>query len=327
MTWQGRALLDHDSTRRWAFTLVELVATIAVIALLIALTLSAVQMARESARRSQCSNNLRQIGLALNAYEASFGSLPNASNGRAYSPHSVLLPFLDQVVLFNAINFAVIAFDVSAKSANHTAMGVSVGGFLCPSDSFSTLPGIGWSNYPVNRGVNYRTGNSDNGAFSLPRSAASLSFGGSTDGLSTTAAASEWVTGLYLTSRDPKGPVYETPIQLTAKNEFDQFAQACHDLAPLTARVDIPDKGIYWHQGGYLHTNYNHTLGPNDHSCMTGGGWVQYGAFSASSRHPGGVNVLHADGHVRWASEQVNIQLWRAIGTRNGGEIVNASDL
>ena len=277
-----RSRVDSPPARlacyRRAFTLIELLATIAIIGFLVAIVLPAVQMARESARRSQCSNNLRQIGLALNNYVTSFGSLPNASNGRAYSPHTMLLPFLDEGVLFNTINFDVIAFDVSAASANHSAIAVNLGGFLCPSDSFSRTAGISWSNYAANRGVNYRTGNSDNGAFRLARAAAPLSFGGFTDGLSTTTAASEWVTGLYLGSKDPKGPVYETPTQLTAKNEFDQFAQACHELDPLTARIDIPDKGIYWHQGGYLHTNYNHTLGPNDHSCMTGGGWVQYGA-------------------------------------------------
>ncbi len=312
---------------RWAFTLIELLTTIAIIGFLVALVLPAVQMARESARHSQCSTNLRQIGLALNNYVSSFGSLPNASNGLAYSPHSMLLPYLDDPVLFNAINFSVIAFDVSPTSANHTAMRIRPAGFLCPSDSSSTTEGVGWSSYPANRGVNYRIGSSDNGAFSLPMPSASLSLGSFTDGMSTTAAVSEWVVGLYLTQRDPKGPVYETQTQLIAKNEFDQFAQECHNLNTRTARIDVPDKGIYWHQGGYLHTNYNHTLGPNDHSCMTGGGWVQYGAFSTSSRHPGGVNLLYTDGHVRYSSAHVHIQLWRAIGTRNGGEIVDEGTL
>ncbi len=320
--------LECSSGRRRAFTLIELLATIAIIGLLVALVLPAVQMARESARRTQCSTNLRQIGLALNNYAASFGSLPNGSNGGAYSPHSMLLPYLDEPAVFNSINFAVLAFDVSPTSANLTAMRTSPGGFLCPSDSAATRDGVGWSSYPANRGVNLRIGNSDNGAFSLPTSAASSSLASFTDGLSTTGAVSEWVLGSFsLRDRDPNGPVYETATLYIGKNEFDQFAQQCHNLDPRTARVDVPDKGVYWHQGGYIHTNYNHTLGPNDHSCMTGGGWVQSGVFSASSRHPGGVNLLFADGHVRHVSEHVNLQLWRAIGTRNGGEIVDDGEL
>ncbi len=329
-TPQGRL-----ARRRRAFTLIELLTTIAVIGLLVAMILPAVQMARESARRSQCSSNLRQIGLALNSYASSFGSFPDASNGLGYSPHSMLLPDLDEEILYNAINFSITAWDVSQTSANDTVTRVTLRAFLCPSDGSSRRAGVGWSSYPANRGVNYRPGNpihgygvlAPNGAFNIPRSSGSTSLASFTDGLSDTAAVSEWVLGLnYLENRDPKATVYETPIYLNGTNEFDLFAQDCHDLDPATARVNDPSKGMYWHQGDYLHTNYNHTLGPNDHSCMPGG-WVQFGAFSASSRHPGGVNLLFGDGHVRFVSGSVSVPLWRAVGTKNGGEVVDEGGL
>lgn len=317
--------LGRLARRGRAFTLIELLTTITVVGLLVALVLPAVQMARESARRSRCSANLRQIGLALNNYASTFGSFPDGSNGRGYSPHSLILPYLDEPVLYNAINFSVRASDFSPTSANNTAIRVSLSVFLCPSDGSSMRGGAGWSSYPANRGVNYRSGNSENGAFII--SSGSPSLASFTDGLSDTAAVSEWVLGRFLPDRDPKGPVYETPANLTGTNEFELFARNCHDLDPATARVDFSDKGVYWHKGDYLHTNYNHALGPNDHSCMTGTGWVQNGAFSASSRHPGGVHLLFGDGHVRFVSETVNIPLWRAVATRNGGEVVDEGGL
>lgn len=307
-----------------AFTLIELLTTIGVIGLLIALIMPAVQMARESARRMQCTNNLRQIGLGLGNYLSSFGSLPGAINGFGYSPHSAMLPHLDQRPLYNALNFTIPAFDTSPSSANLTAIQTTVTIFLCPSDQSSSREGrAGWSNYAANRGVDRRNGDRDNGAFTVWQSSSSTSLASFIDGMSTTASLSEWVLGpFYWPQRDPRGTVYATPDQLLSTTQFDQFAQECHGLDPGSAVVDVDDKGIYWHQGDYMHTNYNHILSPNDHSCMTGG-WVQYGAYSASSRHPGGLNVLYADGHVRFATENVNIDTWRAIGTRNGREVVS----
>jgi prepilin-type processing-associated H-X9-DG protein/prepilin-type N-terminal cleavage/methylation domain-containing protein len=318
----------HADCRR-AFTLVELLTTIAVIGLLIALVLPAVQMSREAARRLQCSGQLRQIGLALDSYASSFGSFPNAGNGRGYSAHCMLLPFLDERSLFNAINLSQSSAAVAPGSANYTVAAIKLSAFLCPSDySSASEHAVGWSNYAGNQGVNRRAGNTQNGAFTLPFLSSWTTLASFTDGLSTTAAMSEWVVGpVGLLARDAKGDVFETPTLLIGEGEFTLFAAACHGLDPLTAKIDVPDKGIYWHQGGYLHTNYNHVLGPNDHSCMTGGGWVQWGAFPASSRHPGTVNVLYADGHVIASSEHVNIELWRAIGTRNGGEVVDERGL
>lgn len=324
-----RGLREIPFRLRTGFTLIELLTTMSIIGLLIALLLPAVQMARESARRSQCASHLRQIGVALANYASAFSAFPGASNGRGYSALVMVLPYLDQQPLYSAFNFSTDANEFSPYSPNATAMGIELAGFLCPSDSLpATSLKATWSSYAANRGVNRRNGEQNNGAFVTPLSPSGPGCSpleGFVDGMSTTASFSEWVLGpLIWPSRDPKGTVFETPTWLTTAAEFDQFAEECHSLDTAIATVNVDYKGMYWSFGGYMHACYNHILGPNDHSCTTGGGQVQIGAYSASSRHPGGVNLLYADGHVRFSTDAVSQQSWRAVGTRNGGEVVGA---
>src|SRR5262249_39322924 len=145
------------------------------------------------------------------------------------------------------------------------------------------------------------------------------------DGLSNTAAISEWVRGGGDPQvRAPRQAVFATPDRLTKATDLDRFSSECHALDPLVAPVESLGKGLDWTRNGFGYTLYNHVLGINDHPC-TNGGLVDQGAWTAGSAHPSGVNALFADGHVEFVKDSIALQTWRAMGTRNGGEAVSAA--
>jgi prepilin-type N-terminal cleavage/methylation domain-containing protein/prepilin-type processing-associated H-X9-DG protein len=270
--------------RRRAFTLIEVLVVIAIILVLIALLIPAVQAAREMARRAQCSNNLHQLGIAINHLISRSESVPRRLGG--------LLNELEQTPLANL-------------SRDQTVTTVTISAFLCPSDP--PLPGStpGGTNYAGNRG------------------AFGASIRDFPDGLSNTAGMSEWVRGTGDPQlRDAKRSVFATPDQLTAPAQLERFAMECHSLDPLTAKMESLGKGTNWSQGGLGNCLYNHVLGINDHSC-TNGGLVIQGAWTAGSWHPTGANTLFVDGHVAFVKQSISLQTWRALGTRNGGEALS----
>src|SRR4051794_38561286 len=139
------------------FTLVELLVVIAIIGVLVALLLPAVQAAREAARRMSCSNNLKQIGLALHSYESAHSVFPPgrintyvAGNGHCWGAYSQMLPFLEQKAVFDAMNFSMNPdpdYTTTNAVVNQTAAVTVLSTFLCPSDGGPPMVQVGGGQY------------------------------------------------------------------------------------------------------------------------------------------------------------------------------------
>ena len=329
--------------RRPGFTLIELLVVIAIISVLIALLLPAVQSAREAARRIQCTNNLKQLGVALHNYHGAWnglpvgflyaykGILPNSSASQyRWSVLAQMAPYMEQANVFNAINFNFpIAHMPTTHSAlfwpyfpaNTTAMATQVAMFLCPSDGAPPpAVGTGPTNYTFCAGDGSNGGDATNadGAFIL---GPSLSIASLTDGTSQTAAASEQTLGIA----GPYSQTTSTPMPMPWSRAMSRVA-----AAPLTdaACALAPDgwllnKGSSWWDGNYQNALYNHYLPPNANrpDCIV---YHNPGWKAARSYHPGGVNLLFCDGHVAFIKDTVNLTTWRAISTRAGGEVVSS---
>ena len=307
------------------FTLIELLVVIAIVAVLVALLLPAVQAAREAARRTQCRNNLKQIGVALHNYEATHGRLPSARTG---SPHlwsaaAQILPFIEGSSLYATINFSRGSLD----AANAAAVSATIPLYLCPSDPGPRRlhPGFGPNNYCANAGTGLQNGGSfrsEDGPQSIDgvffdRSA--VRFADVTDGLSNTAAWSETTRGSGL---DNTGPSPSQPAM--------QYAQG-PSLQPLTdtfCKSSITlwsgQRGREWARGSFIYASYNHYWTPNstEFDCLSGN---VAGRIAARSYHTGGVNLLYLDGHVFFHSNSVDQSVWRAVASRSGREVYSNS--
>ena len=226
---------------RDALTLIEVLVVITIIGLLAALLLPAVQSAREAGRRTQCANNLRQLGLALSGYVSTLGVLPPGNHSRGFSLHTALLPHLEQTPLYDSINFSARSVGLAPSDANYTVSRVSLSVFQCPSDgSSSAQPGS--TNYAGNRGAGFskssQYGHSDNGAISFLT--APIRPQDVTDGLSHTAAMAEWLRrSTRQDLRDPRRVVLRLPNPLTRPDQFDEFASTCQGLDLAQGMVSI----------------------------------------------------------------------------------------
>ena len=332
-----------------AFTLIELLVVIAIIAVLIALLLPAVQAAREAARRSQCVNNLKQLGLAVLNYESSNQCLPPAHVGYGWndwSAASMILPMMEQSPLFNAINFTT-GFASPATLQNTTIFNTTIATLICPSDIDRLTNRTGHSNYPMcagseaytmKYGDNFRGVGIDLGQ--QGGVGGKIGLRDIIDGTSNTVCFSERVKGVDtgLDSLTPTSSVSNTNNWYPNASPLVDYA-SCLTLYPSAANLanmslsgnsatTDSTMGSFWHLGlGRTGGIYTNIMPPNTWSCVTNNQDMNGALLTASSRHPGGVNAVFSDGSVKFVKNSINYLAWMAVGTIGNGEVVSADQL
>jgi prepilin-type N-terminal cleavage/methylation domain-containing protein len=330
--------------RSAGFTLIELLVVIAIIAVLIALLLPAVQQARESARRTQCKNNLKQFGLALHNYhdthlifpQSQLGGVTGTGDWRGPSAQVMILPYIDQAPAYSSYDMNAWAWwDNGTLGYNNVSAGrvglKKVAAFLCPSNNAQT--GFPGNNYVVSEGANAGMFNDgvaggwvatkSNGIFNIrvPVKIADV-----TDGTSNVIMASEQILSgssplldqvVHMRQTVPIPAGWDGTFLTTA--QLDTWGTACAAMA--TQRVET---GRYWAPGVHEQTTFNTLLPPNSRwpNCTAHcGGCAPDGPamIGARSLHTGGVHILLCDGAVRFVNNNLDYTVWGRLGSRFDG--------
>jgi prepilin-type N-terminal cleavage/methylation domain-containing protein/prepilin-type processing-associated H-X9-DG protein len=335
---------------RRGFTLIELLVVVAIIALLIGLLLPAVQSAREAARRAQCVNNLKQLGLAIVQYEGSLGGLPpsaivvrlpdNSLWTADWGPFARILPYIEQGARYAAFNMTVAYGDQS----NLTVTAQVIDLYLCPSEP-NRQPFLD-VNFGLTGGVNYGFSLGDWYVWLGPNNAppnrsafgvnVSRTWAAFADGTSQTLLMSE-VKNYQPYIRDCGGLSKVTDPNTVPPPSAD----------PMTVAPEYTGSGCSFFTNGHSqwpevtvhHIGFTTAWPPNKKTPGGAGnaypdvdldgqreriGGPTFAAVTSRSWHPGGVNALFGDGSVRFVKDSTGGTIWRALGTIAGGEVVGA---
>jgi prepilin-type N-terminal cleavage/methylation domain-containing protein/prepilin-type processing-associated H-X9-DG protein len=306
------------------FTLIELLVVVAIIAVLIALLLPAVQSAREAARRIQCTNNLKQFGLAMHNHHEVNNTFPiGAYNSPQQGWSMYTLPFLEQAAMSNALNTNAPFYDARNQTVTQSTISV----FHCPSDPgadawqhVKNQPNRRKGNYAVNWGnAHYDQGNPNpltgvagtvspyRGPFRV-NTATVPPYGTRdvTDGTSNTMMMSELIIG--------QGP--DSSSNTDIRGDVWSVSRCAFMYTAYTApNSKVPDQ-----MDGKSDCTYPYATNP---PCVGGNG-SQPDYNAARSFHAGGVNTLFCDGSVKFIKESVSLTAWRALSTKDGGEVISA---
>ncbi len=315
------------------FTLVELLVVIAIIGILVAMLLPAVQAARGAARRMQCHNNMKQLGLALHNYHGAHnmfpaGHLDTGTTGRAYR-HQIawstyLLPYIEQTPVYELIDFTKIGPSTSSPNPNGSATGnpaffaaggADISAFICPSDPVSRVATATWgpTNYLANQGTSCRCrGKSCIGVFGHDTW---TRFAEITDGTSNTIALGETLKG----DLDP-GTLQDNYIFGRRGGGVGADAQNINTCQGLTPNAS--DRATVWFGGHPQHNMFSTDRAPNDgrFDCKAPNNGCTN--FAARSAHVGGAVFTLCDGSVQYIPDTIDLIIIRALGTKRGGEVV-----
>lgn len=356
MSAQKSINLRANVSTRVAFTLVELLVVIAIVGILIGMLLPAVQSVREAARRTACANNLRQIAIASLNYETSLQELPpaslfpkvasdgltplqNSEDLNGWSAQSLLLPYMEQVNLSSVINYNIGYKDhppITIGSSTEQIPSFRIDTYLCPSEICDKRrdEGTDEENYPLSYGANvgdwfvYDPVARKIGAGVLGTNR-SLNLSSVTDGTSNTLMFSEVKAyNPYFRNANMQGEI--------------ELPQSADGLISLGGDFKTNSGHTEWVDGRAHQSGFTAAFTPNTQILFTDsdgqvydidwtnrqegkGGlddvYPTYAAVTSRSYHAGGVNGCRVDGSVHFVADQVDIQNWRALATRNGGEL------
>ncbi|MBX9652582.1 DUF1559 domain-containing protein [bacterium] len=354
-----------DPRRRRALTLIELLVVIAIIGVLVALLLPAMAMVLEAARRIQCQNNFKQIGVALRGFEASNGYLPSGQVSQKYPPDpshpytfyrwsalATILPHMEQTSVRELLNVSLPLYmpggGYPISEPNKVGISQMLPMFLCPSDDGRRVKTeMAPTNYALcaGSGANGGTPFDTNGVFYVNSATRSTDI---IDGTANTIVASESLIGID-TPRAADSTfknitperTYKFVLSFTSNPELTDakcFATKLYNSA--TGNGNDP-RGFAWCSGEYRCALYNHYYPPNAPicDCITSVTvdptpspdkpilYSAYGWRAARSMHPGGVNVLMGDGGVRFIDENIDLRIWQALSTRREGDVSANTDI